>query len=72
MKAKYLVYLVIISLILRIGINLSMVLISINTEIEPFTFGLIGGGINILVFLTIVGLLIKIFRYQNKNDFLNS
>ncbi|WP_460219357.1 hypothetical protein [Psychroserpens sp. MEBiC05023] len=72
MKAKYIVYLVIISLILRIGISLSMPLLATNTEIDPLTFGFIGGGINILVFLSIVGLLIKIFRYQNKNDFFNS
>ncbi|WP_347923687.1 hypothetical protein [Pontimicrobium sp. SW4] len=49
-----------------------MSLILTNTKMEPLTFGIIGGGINILVFLSIVGLLIKIFRYQNKKDFLNS
>ena len=72
MKAKYLVYLVIISLILRIGLNLSMPIIATNTDIDPLTFGFIGGGINILVFLSILGLLIKIFRYHNKKDFLNN
>ena len=72
MKAKYLVYLVIIGLILKIGLNLSMPLILTNTKMEPLAFGFIGGGINILTFLSIVGLLIKIFSYQNKSDFLNS
>ena len=72
MKAKKLVYLVIISLILRIGLNLSMPIIVTKTDIDPLTFGFIGGGINILVFLSIIGLLIKIFRYHNKTDFLNS
>ena len=70
MKAKYLVYLVIISLILRIGLNLLMPIIV--TKIEPLTFGFIGGGINTLLFLSILGLLIKIFSYHNKIDFLNS
>jgi len=72
MKAKHLVYLVIISLILRIGLELLMPIIVTKTEIEPLTFGFIGGGINLLVFLSILGLLIKIFRYHNKTDFLNS
>ncbi len=72
MKAKYLVYLVIISFILRIGINLAMPLLIDSLKIEPLTYGLIGGTINILVFLSVAGLLIKIFRYHNKNDFLNT
>ncbi|SEG21015.1 hypothetical protein SAMN05421847_1746 [Halpernia humi] len=72
MKAKYLVYLVMISLILRILLNLSIPLIFNNTKIEPLTFGFIGGGVNLLILLSIIGLLIKIFKYQNKNDFLNS
>ncbi|WP_439334428.1 hypothetical protein [Thalassobellus sediminis] len=72
MKAKYLVFLVVICLILRIGLNLLMPIIVTKTEIEPLTFGFIGGGINILIFLSTVGLLIKIFRYHNKADFLNS
>jgi hypothetical protein len=41
-------------------------------KIEPLTYGFIGGGINILIFVSVIGLLIKIFRYKNKNDFLNS
>ncbi|ARV10503.1 hypothetical protein BTO05_13000 [Winogradskyella sp. PC-19] len=72
MKAKHLVYLVIIGLVLRVGLNLVMPIIAINTEIDPLTFGFIGGGINILVFLSIVGLLMKIFRYHNIKDFLNN
>lgn len=72
MKAKYLVYLVILSLTLRVGINLMLPFLAKNGKMEPFTFGYIGGGINILIFVSIIGLLIKIFKYQNKNDFLNS
>ncbi len=71
MKAKYLVYLVIISFILRIGMNLVMPLLLLNLKIEPITLGLIGGIINVLIFLSVAGLLIKIFRYHNKVDFLN-
>ncbi len=72
MKAKYLVYLVIISFILRTGMNLAMPLLIDNLKIEPFTFVLISGTLYILVFLSVAGLLIKIFRYHNKHEFLNN
>ncbi len=72
MKSKYLVYLVIVSLVIKIGIRLSIPYLAQHTKIDPFNFGLIGGGVDIIAFLSIVGLLIKIFRYENKSDFLDS
>ncbi len=72
MKAKYLVYLVIISFILRIGTTLAMPLLIIDLKITPIVFGIIGGIINILIVLSVSGLLFKIFRYPNKYDFLNT
>ena len=72
MKAKYFVYLIIVSFVLRLGTNLAMPFLLTNLKIDPITYGFIGGGINLLIFFSVVGLLVKIFRYKNKTDFLNN
>ncbi|GAA4279994.1 hypothetical protein GCM10022260_04150 [Gaetbulibacter aestuarii] len=72
MKSKYFVYLIIISLVLRLATNLAMPFLLTSLKIDPITYGFIGGGINLLIFFSVVGLLVKIFRYENKTDFLNN
>ncbi|GAB5563949.1 MAG: hypothetical protein Wins2KO_10120 [Winogradskyella sp.] len=72
MKTKYFVYAVIIAFAIRIVLNLTFPVIAIRTDLDPITYRLIAGGANAFVFFSIVGLLLKIFRYHNKKDFLNS
>ncbi|WP_439151201.1 hypothetical protein [Winogradskyella sp.] len=72
MKAKFLVNAIIIGFLLKMAFNLSMELLLSDLKIDIITYGLIGGAINLFLFVSVAGLLIKIFRYHNKKDFLNS
>lgn len=43
-----------------------------DTSIDLLTYGFISASINVLFILSILGLFIKIYRYDNKDHFLNS
>ncbi len=71
MKAKHFVFLVIFFAILMTTLRLAIAFI-ITLNIDSFTYGLIAGSVRILFYLSLIGLIIKIYRYHNKKDFLNS
>ena len=72
MKAKYFIYLMVIFWSLGYVVQLFSYKLLTDFEIEPFDYGLIAGGINLLLFLSVIGLLIKIFSYKDRHEFLNS
>ncbi len=71
MKAKYFVYAIIFFSVLMTVLRLAITFI-ISLNIDSFTYGLIAGTVRILFYLSLIGLIVKIYRYHNKKDFLNS
>ncbi len=76
MKTKYFVYTLIICYAIKIGMAILQDYIVeyliLDLNIEPLELGLIAGIPNLLILISIIGLIVKIFRYHNRKDFLNS
>ncbi|GAA4968725.1 hypothetical protein GCM10023315_17930 [Algibacter aquimarinus] len=76
MKTKYFIYTLIIFWLIKIVLAVfqdKIVEYFIgNLKIEPFELGLYAGILNLIFYLPLIGLLIKIALYKNKLDFLNS
>ncbi len=76
MKVKYFLYLLIISYITKIAIaifeDFIVEIFIIDLKIEPITLGLYTGIPRLLILISVIGLIFKIYRYHNKEDFLNS
>ena len=76
MKIKYLLYLLIVCWIIKIGLVIFkeqvVVYLMDNHNFDPIDLGLLAGIPSVLFDIAFIILLIKIALYKNKSDFLNS
>ena len=76
MKTKYFVYTLITCYLVKIGMavfqDYIVEFLIIDLNMNPIELGLIEGIPNLLILLSVIGLIIKIFRYHGRKDFLNS
>ncbi len=76
MKVKYFIYILIICWLIKtvLAVFQEQVITYLIEELnfEPIELGLLAGIPNLLFYISLLGLLIKIARYKNKSDFLNS
>ena len=72
MKTKYFIYALIVGFALRIVMTALRAYLLLDLQMDLFTHALLSGIPGLIMTLSFIGLLIKIYRYPNKEDFLNS